>query len=328
MKFSNSVFARRAVVVVLAAIGAVAPQMAIAQKNPLVGTWNLVPEKSTATPGSIRYKSMTITIPDPTVMNVEGVDAQGKPVKGTYQAVVDGKPHPITGIPAYDTGSWTRFNDNTTTFTYNKGKNIAALGNRVLSPDGSTLTIREQIYDGNGKQTVVQVLVFRNPDVQVASVPPPVAAAPVIAPPVQSGPSPDEAAGMAALEKGDADAAIAAFTRSLDKSDKGPNAVYDHVSRGVAYAKKGQNDQALADFDAAVKLKPDDTDALFRRGGARLTLEQYPGAIEDFTAVIKADEMHALAYRLRGFIYNKLGDDKNAGADYDKACALNKEYCL
>ena len=103
---------------------------------------------------------------------------------------------------------------------------------------------------------------------------------------------------------------------------------FDYLSRGIAYAKKGQNDLALADFDAAVKLKPDDADSLFRRGSMRLSLKQYDGAIEDLTGAIKGDDKNAMAYRLRGFAYNTQGKDTLAAPDYDKACALNKELCM
>ena len=98
--------------------------------------------------------------------------------------------------------------------------------------------------------------------------------------------------------------------------------------RGVAYAKKGMNEQALADFDAAVKIKPDDVDARFRRGGTRVQLKQYQDAIEDLTAVIQADAMHAAAYRLRGFSYDTLGQYMEAAADNEKACSLNKDLCF
>jgi tetratricopeptide (TPR) repeat protein len=316
---------------VLVAVGAALPQLAIAQKNPLVGTWNFVPEKSTFTPGPARYKSLTLTITDPTAMSLEGVDAQGKPVKGSYTSVVDGKPHPITGMGTFDTGSWDKINDNSTHYSYLKGKSIAVLGTRALSADGSTLTFREQLYDSNGKQTGSQVIVFRNPDVQVAVIPPPAPPPPIIAgPPQMVSPTftPDETAANDALAKGNDDEAIRLFTKVFDAKASTPMLYYDHVGRGIAYVRKHQTEQAIADFDEAVKLKPDDMDARFRRGGARVELKQFQGAIEDFNAVIDKDPMNAGAYRLRGFSYNVLDKTSEAAADNDKACELDKTLCL
>jgi hypothetical protein len=324
MNFTRSAFARRAAVVILAAFGAALPQIVVAQSNPLVGTWNLVPEKSTPA----RYKSMTLTFSDAgqTVMNVEGVDAQGKAVKGSYTAVADGKPHPITGMADFDSGSWTRYSDTNTSYSYLKGKSIVVLGTRALSADGKTLTFREQIYDRTGKQTSTAVMVFDNPDVKVASVTPN-AAAPAAVAQAQTGLTPDETAGAAALAKGEDDEAIRIFTMVIEAKQPTPMLYYDHVSRGIAYTRKGQNEQALADFDAAVKLKPDDVDARFRRGGMRVQLKHFQGAIEDLTVVIQADAMNAAAYNMRGFSYNTLGQYTNSTADHEMACQLNKEFC-
>ncbi|HXI99781.1 MAG TPA: tetratricopeptide repeat protein [Micropepsaceae bacterium] len=328
MNFTRSAFARRAAVVMLAAFAAVLPQMVSAQSSPLVGTWNFIPEKST---GPARYKSMTLTFSDPAVMNVDGVDAQGKPVKGTFAAVTDGKPHPITGIPDFDSGSWTRYSDTSASYSYTKGRSIVVLGTRSVSADGKTMTMREQMIDRNGKQSAPAVLVFENPDVKVATVvaPPPAAASAAPAPAAAgTGMTADETAASAALAKGDDDEAIRLFTKVIDTNKPTPVLYFDHVSRGIAYIRKNQPEMALADFDAAVKLKPDDVDAHFRRGGVRTQLMQFQQAIEDLTTVIQADDMNAAAYRLRAFSYTKLGDEKNAAPDYEKACMINKDFCL
>jgi len=334
MNFIRSAFARRAAIVILAAFAAALPQIVIAQSDPLAGTWNFVPERSTFTPGPAGYKSMTLAFSNSgeSQMTVEGVDAEGKPVKATYAAVADGKPHPVTGMAAFDSVSWNRSSDTVTSYMYLKRKVPVILGNRVLSPDGNTLTFRETTFDNKGKQISTAVMVFAKPGFELASATPGntagagagAAAAVGLAPRT----TPDEDAGAAALERGDDDAAIRFFTAAIDKKDKLANPLYDYVSRGVAYVKKGMNEQALADFDTAVKLKPDDTDARFRRGGTRIQLKQYQGAIEDLTAVIQTDPMHAAAYRLRGFSYNMLDQNTNGTADNDKACSLNKELCL
>ena len=327
MNFRCSAFVRRATIVILAAFAAVLPQIVVAQGVPLAGTFNLVPARSTATPGAVRYKSMTLNFSDPTEMTVDGVDAQGKPVKGTFMAVPDGKSHPITGIAEFDSGSWTRFNDTTTTYSYMRRKTNVILGTRSLSPDGNLLTFNEKIYDDKGKQISTTVMVFAKPGFELASATPSRAAAPTVMLPATT---PDEDAGTAAIAKGDADGAIAAFTRAIDSKDKIATPLYDHIMRGLAYANKGMNEQALADFDAAVKLKPDDVDARFRRGGLRVLLKQYPEAIEDLTVVIQAgqaDAKSAAAYALRGPAYDAIGQYNNGNADEDKACELNKDFC-
>jgi len=323
MNLLRSALARRAAFVILAAFGAAFPQIVTAQSDPLAGTFNFVPARSTFTPGPMRYKNMTLTFSGSGDMTLEGVDAQGKAIKATLPAVTDGKPHPVTGMDAFDTVSWSRFSDTIATYAYLKRKSNVALGSRSLSADGNVLTFNEKTFDEKGKQTGTAVMVFAKPGFEVASATPPRVAAPAPVTP-QSALTPDEIAAAAALEKDDADGAIAALTRAIDKKS---NPLYDHVMRGVAYAKKGQQEQALADFDEAVKAKPEDVDARFRRGGTRFQLKQYTGVIEDMNVVIQADEMNGAAYRMRGFSYNMLDQHVKGDPDNEKACTLNKDLC-
>ena len=322
MNPTRSVLARGAAILALAALGAGLPDMVVAQTNPLVGTWNLVPEKST---GPVRYKSMTMKIGGAgDMVDAEGTDAAGKPVKQSYQVVADGKPHPIASIPDIDTATWTRYSDTNTSYQYNKGKNIVVLGARSLSADKKTLTLREQVYDRNGKQLGTSIMVFDNPDVVVASVTPGAAAPIIIQPP---GLTADEKAGQAALEANNADEAIAAFTRSLEKKEKGSDAHYDYVMRGVAHGMKNDIAKAMADYDEAVKLKGDDPDVRFRRGAIRFQQKDYKGVVEDMSVVIKADDKNGPAYRMRGFSLNMLDQRTEGAVDNDKACELSKELC-
>jgi tetratricopeptide (TPR) repeat protein len=328
MKSICSAFARRAAIVVLAAFAAALPHFAAAQSGPLAGTWNFVPARSNFMPGPARYKSATLTFSNSgeSQMTIEGVDADGKPVKVTYAASVDGKPHPVAGVPAFDTVTWTRFNDNIATYAYLRRKSNVVLGSRALSPDGNVLTFNEKTYDDKGKQTGTAVMVFAKPGFETASATAPRPAAPA-APIIVPTTTPDEDAGAAALAKDDADGAIAAFTRAIDA--KGPIAtpLYDHVMRGLAYGRKGMNEQALADFDVAVMLKPDDADARFRRGTTRVELKQYQGAIEDLTVAVQGNPMNAAAFNIRGFAYDALGQYNNGNDDEAKACELSKDFC-
>jgi tetratricopeptide repeat protein len=318
----RSVFSQPALVTALAVAPVAIPQIAAAADDALAGTWNFVPDKSSFKPGPARYKDLKLTVTPQGEMTIEGTDAAGKPVKITYQVVTDGKPHPVTGMSTYDNATWNSFSPTATGYIYMKGKNTVALGSRILSRDGGVLTFSEKSVDGRGKETSNTTMVFTKPGYQFASAPKPAA------PTLTGSPfNAEEAAAVATMEKGDDEGAIAAFTKIIDSKQNSRMMYYDHVARGIIYAKKGMNEQAIADFDEALKLKPDDTDARFRRAGTRLQLKQYDGAIEDFSEVVKADPMNAMAYRLRGFAYNTQGKDKLAGADYDQACMLNKDLC-
>ena len=327
MKSIGSAFLRHAAMVLFAAFGATLPQSAGAQNAALQGTWNLVPEKSTSTKPPVRYKSGKLTITDGgQTMDLEAVDTGGKPVKANISAVADGKPHPVTGFGNFDSGLWTQNNPSNSSFRFMKGKDIAALGTRVLSPDGSTITLTEQDYDNKGKLLGATTFVFVNPDVKVASATPP---APTVTAPPPPAPvlNPEETAASDVLAKGNDDEAIKPFT-AIIAGKPTPMLYYDHVSRGIAYARKGQNDQALADFNEAVKLKPDNVDARFRRGGTLAQMKNYKDAITDMDAVIMSDEKNAAAYRVRGMSHNFLGQANEGAADNDKACELDKSFCM
>ena len=328
MNLKGSALARYAAIVMFAGLGAALPQAAYAQSKALEGTWNFVPEKSRATVGPVRYKSGSIKITDGgDNMALDLVDARGNPVKASISAVADGKPHPVTGLPAYDSGIWSKSNETNSTFRYMKGKFISGLGTRTLSPDGSTITITEQTYDDKGKVIANSVSVFVNPDVMVASVTPQQQQAAAPPPPPREALTPEEKAASEVLAKGNDDDAIKAFTAII--SGKPTDMLYyDHVSRGIAYARKGQNDQALADFNEALKLKPDNVDARFRRGGTLAQMKNYKDAITDMDAVIMADEKNAAAYRVRGMAHNFMGMANEGAADNDKACELDKGFCM
>lgn len=56
-----------------------------------------------------------------------------------------------------------------------------------------------------------------------------------------------------------------------------------------------------------------------QQGKAYLESGEYELAAEAFTEVIRLDPENAIAYNNRGNAYSKLGDRKNARADYEKA---------
>jgi tetratricopeptide (TPR) repeat protein len=335
MSSKRFVFARRAVIVVLAAIGAALPQIVTAQSDALLGKWILVPERSKYS-GPARYKSMTLTFSKTgsgLKQEIEGVDANGNPVKGSLEVAEDGKIRPATGLPEYDATKWTKMSDTQSVYTYDKRRTTVTVGTRTLGQAGKTLTYSERAMDAKGKQLGTSVMFFIKEGVELASLAPPPGAAPppvVAPPPPPPSVSPDEEAGDAALAAGNDDEAIRLYTNAIEATQKTPRLYYDYVGRGVAYLKKGQSAEAMRDFDDALKLKPDDLEARFRRAGILLQQKQYEAAIADYTKYLESDKdgsdpNRAMALRLRGFSYNTLQQDVKAGADYEAACMINKQ---
>ena len=321
MQSAGPAFARRMAVVTIALVVSAFSYSAMAQTNPLAGTFKLLTDRSVFGPGTPQYKDLTVTFAGD-VMNMTGKDADGKDMKASFDAVPDGKQHPITGISAYDSGAWTKVNDTTVAYKYYRGRNVVASGQRIVTPDGTSLQFQENALDKNGNRTAQSLIMFDNPDARLAKLN---QQNQVVAPkPVFTA---EETAALALLDKMDNDGAIQALTAIINAPKPTPMLYYDHVSRGVAYLRKGDEAQALADFDAAVKLKPDDGDAHFRRAAIKFQHMDWQAAIDDLTPAIQADPMNADAYNMRSFAYYRLMKNDEGEADTQKACALKKDYC-
>ncbi|HBR22615.1 MAG TPA: hypothetical protein DD713_08660 [Nitrospiraceae bacterium] len=113
------------------------------------------------------------------------------------------------------------------------------------------------------------------------------------------------------------------------RSEKVVLLFYAYLSRGEAYAKKGQYDRAIADYNKAIVLDPNNAEAYTGRGVAYAKKEQYDRAIEDFNKTIALDPNNASAYLGRGAAYFLSGNKGRAISDFQKACDMgNEKACV
>ena len=95
-----------------------------------------------------------------------------------------------------------------------------------------------------------------------------------------------------------------------------------HNNRGLIYVFKGDLEQAILDFDAAIKEKPRVPDYYFNRCMAFRDKGDLERALEDCDEAIRLSPEKALRpdfYAVRGSVYTKAGDYKSAIADLSKA---------
>ena len=92
-----------------------------------------------------------------------------------------------------------------------------------------------------------------------------------------------------------------------------------YVNRGVAYAREGQYDQAISDFNKALEINPRDANAYNNRGVAYARKDQYDQAISDFNKALEINPRDANAYNNRGFTYFRKGQYDKAWEDVHKA---------
>jgi tetratricopeptide (TPR) repeat protein len=94
------------------------------------------------------------------------------------------------------------------------------------------------------------------------------------------------------------------------------NALY---GRGNAYYILDQYDRAIQDFDAVLKLQPDDTANWSARGNAYLMKADYDRAIQDYTQSLKLDATRPAVHGGRGRAHAAKGEHALAVRSFDDA---------
>lgn len=110
---------------------------------------------------------------------------------------------------------------------------------------------------------------------------------------------------------------------ALDRHDEAAT----HVNRGVLRAIRGDNAGALADYDAALAIKPDEPEAFLNKAFVFLRNGDAAGAVTLFdAAVARRTREPAMAHYGRGVAYEESGNVKAAYGDYVKARALKPDW--
>ena len=137
----------------------------------------------------------------------------------------------------------------------------------------------------------------------------------------------DFSTGLEASNQGNNDLAIASFSRALEAGDLATNLQpVAYLDRGKAYFRKGDFDKARSDFESAIHLKPDYSDAYYFIGISATTDAEVDQSLTDFNTVIKINPNSAMAYDARGIVYALKGDFNSAIQDQTHAIQLRPNY--
>jgi tetratricopeptide (TPR) repeat protein len=120
---------------------------------------------------------------------------------------------------------------------------------------------------------------------------------------------------MLLLGSGKYKEAVDGFTDAIHTS---PQIADAYVERGIANHFLKLDDAALADLDTAIQLNPSLSRAFNARGGIFRDRGDIKRAMEEYAKSIQA-QPNVDAYFERGQIYERLGQHKEAIADYDSA---------
>ena len=122
------------------------------------------------------------------------------------------------------------------------------------------------------------------------------------------------------------DIRIVACTRNIQSGRfTGKNLAQAFTNRGLAYKRKGLWDRAIADYDEAIRLKPDLAETFNNRGNAYYYKGQLDRALEDYDEAIRLKPDLARAFGNRGNVYRKKDRFDQAIRDYDEAIRLNPD---
>ena len=123
-------------------------------------------------------------------------------------------------------------------------------------------------------------------------------------------------------ESGDYQSAIADYNQAIKIKPDGATAYYN---RGIAKKNLGDYQGAIADYNQAIKIQPDYVDAYINRGVAKKNLGDYQGAIADYNQAIKIQPDYVDAYINRGVAKKNLGDYQGAIEDYNQAIKIQPD---
>jgi tetratricopeptide (TPR) repeat protein len=91
------------------------------------------------------------------------------------------------------------------------------------------------------------------------------------------------------------------------------------LAKGQAFLDANEPERALACFDQALELVPNDAEALVKRGSALEQLKRLEEAIECYDRAIAADEGMTVAYLHKGAVFNQLERFNEALECYEQA---------
>ena len=131
--------------------------------------------------------------------------------------------------------------------------------------------------------------------------------------------------GYACYDLGLYDLAIVNYDKAIQLE---PNDTNAYINRGIAKANLGQHFAAISDYNKAIQLKPGDAIAYSSRGTVKAELGQYSAAISDYNKAIQLKPTFADAYINRGITKAELGQYSAAISDFDKAIQLKPDEAM
>jgi tetratricopeptide (TPR) repeat protein len=115
-----------------------------------------------------------------------------------------------------------------------------------------------------------------------------------------------------------------AAAESLDSRSQTPKFA-EVVTRGLDAFEKGNYTRALLDFDEAIRLNPNHSEAHRWRGDALLNRREFDKALSAYEDAMRLDPNNAMAYLCSGMAWTEKRDFGKARSAFEKAVQLNPQ---
>ena len=103
--------------------------------------------------------------------------------------------------------------------------------------------------------------------------------------------------------------------------------VATHVNRGILRLRRGLVDEAIADFDRAITLDPNQPESYLNKGAALIRRNNAAGAVQLFTVALERNTTRpAIAHYGRAVAQEQLGNVAAAYRDYRRASELDPNW--
>lgn len=125
--------------------------------------------------------------------------------------------------------------------------------------------------------------------------------------------------GVREVDEGHPKKAIRHFSEAIQRSSESAKL---HHYRADAYAMDGQYENAIIDYDTAVRLNPSYPDTYLDRGNSHYQLDQLESALKDFSEAIRLKPDWGEAHANRAVIQAELGNTEESATDAENAKTL------
>ena len=100
----------------------------------------------------------------------------------------------------------------------------------------------------------------------------------------------------------------------------------EYNNSGIDKAEAKDYYGAISDYNKAIEIDPNHTNAYNNRGNSKAELKDYNGSISDYSKAIELNPNYAQPYNNRALSKNYLKDYNGAISDYNKAIEIDPNY--